>query len=281
MNDSDLLARQQAEGHKALLLLETEFNAKPRTAVLSIQGSQIRALAQFPSFFQTYPSPVILNAAILKLADWFHHGNNVVRMHIYKVLDGVSKDHLTKIINVDETMRRILPVLGSNDPTARALTLRVFGCMAIVFKDNLDVQHGVHKSTDRFETEAAVWASDQFCLRSTSFLSVMFIRIQSRLTGKNYITTLLVYHYTHPALYILLDPTTSFDIQLKLIKILRHMHNDIAMARQAKQLCLHLLTENGDNERLVIVVLRTLTKLLSVALIDQREQVSINLIWVI
>lgn len=45
-------------------------------------------------------------------------------MHIYKVLDGVSKDHLTKIINVDETMRRILPVLGSNDPTARALTLR-------------------------------------------------------------------------------------------------------------------------------------------------------------
>lgn len=74
MTDSDLLARQQAEGHKALLQLETEFNAKPRTAVLSIQGSQIRALAQFPAFFQTYPSPVILNAAILKLADWFHHG---------------------------------------------------------------------------------------------------------------------------------------------------------------------------------------------------------------
>jgi hypothetical protein len=55
---------------------------------------------------------------------FFFSRNNVVRMHIYKVLDGVSKDHLTKIINVDETMRRILPVLGSNDPTARALTLR-------------------------------------------------------------------------------------------------------------------------------------------------------------
>ncbi|KAI8086512.1 uncharacterized protein BX664DRAFT_366039 [Halteromyces radiatus] len=257
MADADLSARQQAEGHKTLLLLETEFNAKPRTTVLSIQGTQIRALAQFPSLFQTYPYPMILNAAILKLADWFHHGNNVVRMHIYKVLEGVSKDHFTKIINVDETMRRIIPVLGSNDPTARALTLRVLGCMAIIFKDSLDVQHGllqgIQKSTDRFETEAAVWACDQFCARSTTFLSVMFIRIQSKLA----------------------DPTTSFDIQLKLIKILRHMHSDIVMSRQAKQLCLKLLEQQNSNERLVIVVLRTLTKLLSVALIDQQEQVVI------
>lgn len=73
MND-DELKKSKTEGHKALIVLETEFNTKPRTAILSIQGSQIRALAQIPSVIQKYPYSMIINAAVLKLADWFRHG---------------------------------------------------------------------------------------------------------------------------------------------------------------------------------------------------------------
>lgn len=65
------IARDQSEGHKALLELEKIFNKKPRSGALGIQGSQIQALTGFIHFFEQYPYPVIINAAILKLADWF------------------------------------------------------------------------------------------------------------------------------------------------------------------------------------------------------------------
>ncbi|CAO3608752.1 unnamed protein product [Cunninghamella echinulata] len=127
--------------------------------------------------------------------------------------------------------------------------------MASIIADNLDVQHGLlqclQKATNQFEIEAAIWASDRFCSYSTTFLSVMFTRIYVKLN----------------------DPSVSNDIQLRLIRILRHMHSDIAMARQAKQLCLMILDQQNANEEFVIVVLRTLTMLLSVALLDQQEQI--------
>lgn len=72
MDDSYVsIARDQTEGHKALLELETKFNKKSRSAALSIQGSQIQALTGFIRIFELYPYPVVINAAILKLADWF------------------------------------------------------------------------------------------------------------------------------------------------------------------------------------------------------------------
>ena len=72
MEDSNAsVARDQAEGHKALLELEAKFNKKSRSAALGIQGSQIQALTGFIQIFEQYPYPVVINAAILKLADWF------------------------------------------------------------------------------------------------------------------------------------------------------------------------------------------------------------------
>jgi hypothetical protein len=61
----------QEKAHKALLELEIKFNKKPRTGALGIQGSQIQALTGFNRIFEQYPYPVVINAAILKLADWF------------------------------------------------------------------------------------------------------------------------------------------------------------------------------------------------------------------
>lgn len=71
MEDNYATSRDQADGHKALLELEKQFNKKARAATLSIQGSQIQALTGFIHMFEQYPYPVVINAAILKLADWF------------------------------------------------------------------------------------------------------------------------------------------------------------------------------------------------------------------
>lgn len=51
------------------------------------------------------------------------------------------------------------------------------------------------------------------------------------------------------------------------------MHQDIGMARQAKLACLNLLNDPDTDPKLVIVTLRTLTLLLSEAVIDRKEQV--------
>lgn len=72
------------------------------------------------------------------------------------------------------------------------------------------------------------------------------------------------------------DPSTPFDVKLQLVKIFRHMHQDIGMARQAKLTCLVMLQDPRTDSRLVIVTLRTLTLLLSEAVIDRKEQVSLR-----
>lgn len=61
---------QHSEGQKALLDLESRFTSK-KTSVHGINGMQLRVLALFPRLFEDYPYPVVITAAILKLADWF------------------------------------------------------------------------------------------------------------------------------------------------------------------------------------------------------------------
>ncbi|KAI8991463.1 hypothetical protein BDF20DRAFT_904109 [Mycotypha africana] len=246
-----------SEGHKALLELEKKFNKKARSSASNIQGSQIQALTGFIQIFDQYPYPVVINAAILKLADWFRIYNNHVKYYIYRVFKGASESQLCKVINVEETVRRILPVLGSNDPTARAIALRVFGCMSVISSNNLDVHYGIIQqmelATDRIELEAAIWAADQICARSKTFPSVIFPKIVEKLQ----------------------NPNTPLEIKTKIIKIFRHMHQDIGMAREAKSTCLQLLQDKTTDTQLVLVTLRTLTLLSSQVVIDRKEQVTL------
>ncbi|KAI8375453.1 hypothetical protein BD560DRAFT_326837 [Blakeslea trispora] len=248
--------RDQSDGHKALLELEVKFNKKGRPGSLNIHGSQIQALTGFIHIFEHYPYPVVINAAILKLADYFRIHNNLVKYYVYKVFKEASDVHLAKVFNIEETVRRILPVLGSNDPIARSIALRVLGCMSIIIAEKLDVQFGIMQrlelATDRIELEAAIWAGDQICARSNRFPSVMFAKIVDQLE----------------------NPNAPFEIKLRLIKIFRHMHQDIGMARQAKSTCLSLLEKPDVDSQLVIVTLRTLTLLLNEAVIDRKEQVT-------
>ena len=54
--------------------------------------------------------------------------NNFLRLCILKVTQQ-SEKHLDKVLNVDEFLKRIYSVIHSNDPVARAITVRWYICI--------------------------------------------------------------------------------------------------------------------------------------------------------
>lgn len=95
-------------------------------------------------------------------------GSNLLRLWILRVCQQ-SEKHVDKIINVDEFVKRIYMVMHSNDPIARALTLRTLGAVAIVIPEKQQVHHAIRgalDSHDMVEVEAAIYASVQFAAQS-------------------------------------------------------------------------------------------------------------------
>ena len=86
-------------------------------------GEQSEAIVRFPGLFAKYPFPILINSALLKLADIFRQSSNFIKLCVLRVVQQ-SERHLDKITNVDEFVKRVSTVLHSNDPVARALTLR-------------------------------------------------------------------------------------------------------------------------------------------------------------
>lgn len=93
---------------------------------------------RFPRLFEKYPFPILINSSLLKLADVFRMGNNFLRVWVLRVCQQ-SEKHLDKILNVDEFVRRIYSVIHSNDPVARALTLRTLGSVAGIIPERQNV----------------------------------------------------------------------------------------------------------------------------------------------
>uniref|UniRef100_A0A8C8F302 Integrator complex subunit 7 n=1 Tax=Oncorhynchus tshawytscha TaxID=74940 RepID=A0A8C8F302_ONCTS len=124
-------------------------------------GEQCEAVVLFPKLFQKYPFPILINSAFLKLADIFRLGNNFLRLCVLKVTQQ-SEKHLEKILNVDEFVKRVFSVIHSNDPVARAITLRMLGSLATIIPERKNAHHSVHQSLDshdNVEVEAAIFAS--------------------------------------------------------------------------------------------------------------------------
>ena len=122
----------------------------------------------YPVFFQHFPFASSITSAFLKLADLFMSGcafglhcpraqaprNNSLRLHIAAVTQR-SVQQLDKISSLDEVVRRIISVAHSNDPVARALTLRhvvqhchvplsarsMVAAFAPLIRDRKDVHH--------------------------------------------------------------------------------------------------------------------------------------------
>ncbi|KAI8583430.1 hypothetical protein K450DRAFT_223637 [Umbelopsis ramanniana AG] len=248
---------QHSEGQKALLELESKFTAK-KSSIQGTNGMQLRVLALFPRLFEDYPYPVVVTAAILKLADWFRQSNNVLKFHIYKVFEQSSEAHLPKLINTEETVRRILPVLYSNDYVARSITLRMLGCISAIIPEKLDVHHGVMQrlelAEDRPELEAAIWAADKFCGVSHRFLAVICSKLEA----------------------MIMSPSISPDVRTQLIRILRHMYVDFTMLKKALAICMNMLNLDPPiEEDQLKVVLSTIASLSKHSFLNRTEHISL------
>ncbi|KAJ2002282.1 hypothetical protein H4R26_003688 [Coemansia thaxteri] len=164
-----------ASGHTAdwafkhLFKLESECRSPALAA-------QVQAVGQFPKLFDQFPFPTLVGPAFLKLGDLFCGSPNSLRYHIAQVFSA-SQNHLQHITYTEELLRRVLVVLYSNDPIARALALRLVGNASIVFARYPEAQHGVllrYQSTHPLEIAAAVYATESLLKYSPAFLAVVW-----------------------------------------------------------------------------------------------------------
>ncbi|KAJ7341105.1 hypothetical protein JRQ81_004842 [Phrynocephalus forsythii] len=219
-------------------------------------GEQCEAVIRFPRLFQKYPFPILINSAFLKLADVFRVGNNFLRLCVLKVTQQ-SEKHLEKILNVDEFVKRVFSVIHSNDPVARAITLRMLGSMASIIPERKNAHHSIRQSLDshdNVEVEAAIFAAANFSGQSKDFAGGICNKISEMIQGL----------------------ATPVDLKLQLIPILQHMHHDASLASSACQLLQQLVT-SYPSTKMVIVTLHTFTLLAASSLVDIPKQIQLLL----
>ncbi|XP_074098202.1 integrator complex subunit 7 [Cotesia typhae] len=219
-------------------------------------GERCEAIVRFPRLFEKYPFPILINSALLKLADVFRLGSNFLRVWVLRVCQQ-SEKHLDKILNVDEFVRRIYSVIHSNDPVARALTLRTLGSAAGIIPERQQVHHSIRKSLDSHdsvEVEAAIYAARMFAAQSKLFAVSMCSKISDMIRGQ----------------------ATPASMKLQLIPILQYMHHDTSTASMVNELCMELLVSYPAVE-FVRVTLSAMSTLASATLIDVPNQVALLL----
>ncbi|TRY57952.1 hypothetical protein DNTS_009833 [Danionella cerebrum] len=198
-------------------------------------GEQCEAVVLFPKLFQKYPFPILINSAFLKLADIFRLGNNFLRLCVLKVTQR-SEQHLEKILNVDEFLKRVFSVIHSNDPVARAITLRILGSLASIIPERKNAHHSIRQSLDshdNVEVEAAIFAAASFSSYSKDFAAGICNKISEMIQG--------------------LD--TPVELKLKLIPTLQHMHHDAALASSSRELLQELVSSYPSTAMLIIRLL--------------------------
>lgn len=219
-------------------------------------GEQCEAIVRFPRLFEKYPFPILINSSFLKLGDIFRMGNNFLRLWVLRVCQQ-SEKHLDKIFTIDEFVRRIFSVIHSNDPVARALTLKTLGAVAVIIPEKQNVHHAIRRgldSHDSVEVEAAIYAASNFAAQSKAFAISMCNKISEMIRGQ----------------------ATPAGLKLQLVPALRHMHHDAAAARPVRALLTRLLPKMPAAP-FVRLMLHTLTDLAASTLIDIPDQVCIVL----
>nr|XP_061806640.1 integrator complex subunit 7-like isoform X3 [Nerophis lumbriciformis] len=240
---------QELDANSALLELDKGLRSgKP--------GEQCEAVVLFPKLFLKYPFPILINSAFLKLADIFRLGNNFLRFCVLKVTQQ-SEKHLEKILNVDEFVKRVFSVIHSNDPVARAITLRMLGSLASIIPERKNAHHNIRQSLDshdNVEVEAAIFAAASFSAQSKVFAAGICNKVSEMIQGLE----------------------TPVDLKLKLIPMLQHMHHDASLASSSRELLQNLVTSYPSTP-MVIVTLHTFTQLAASSLIDIPKQLQLLL----
>ncbi|XP_062502910.1 integrator complex subunit 7-like [Corticium candelabrum] len=221
-----------------------------------IVGEQCESILRFEGLFDRFPFPIVINSAYLKLSDVFREGTNFLRLWVWKVTQRCAC-HLEKIMNVDEVVKRLFSVTHSNDPVARALTLRMFGSMAYVVSERKNVHQCVLsslKTHDKIELEAAVFATSKLCKTSGTFAASVCDEIAEMIQGL----------------------ATPVPVKLKLLPIFQNMYHSAETATRVRQLCISLLASHPAQD-FVLIALETLTKLAAAAFLGTIPQIELLL----
>ena len=209
----------------------------------TVVSQQIQSIVRFTDLITEYPLPIIANTALLKLADVFRDcNNNFVRYWIVSVFEEV-KGELLKVLNHDELIKRFSAVLGSNDPIARSLALRMFGHMADILSDRTDLHHHIEKNLltciEGYERESCIVAIEQICSTSKHFASQILPQLETLLS----------------------DIKTPPNAKLSLIRVLRYMHTDVNTVNRTFKLCSEVLLKTYPTTPFILVILETVTQL--------------------
>ncbi|CAH8502633.1 unnamed protein product [Heterobilharzia americana] len=175
-------------------------------------GIQCKTIAQFPSVLEKYPFPVVINSILLKITQIFCNGNNYLRLCILRACTE-CRIHFKKLTVCEDIIRKLLPFTESNDPTVRALTLRLFGILHEITREHLGVHHAILKQIEshyEVESDAAVWACHTIAPISSVFAGSLC-----------------------PILCKLLNNlSTDMDTKLKLLHLGKHMHHNSSVAEK-------------------------------------------------
>uniref|UniRef100_A0AAX7SZJ8 Integrator complex subunit 7 n=1 Tax=Astatotilapia calliptera TaxID=8154 RepID=A0AAX7SZJ8_ASTCA len=225
-------------------------------------GEQCEAVVLFPKLFQKYPFPILINSLycatniFINRSLFLFSSNNFLRLCVLKVTQQ-SEKHLEKILNVDEFVKRVFSVIHSNDPVARAITLRMLGSLASIIPERKNAHHSIRQSLDshdNVEVEAAIFAAASFSAQSKDFAAGICNKVSEMIQG--------------------LD--TPVELKLKLIPMLQHMHHDASLASSSRELLQHLVNSYPSTP-MVIVSLHTFTQLAASSLIDIPKQLQLLL----
>ena len=164
---------------------------------------------------------------------------------------------ILKVTSVDEFLRRVITVINSNDPVARALTLRVIGAIAPIIAERKSVHHKVRcslDSQDQVELLAGIFAAKKLAATSSTFATDMCACVLDRVT----------------------NPATSLPVKLRLVPILQHMHHSADTAALVRSSLASMLPLY-PGQTLLTLALRTLTSLAINTRVDIPDQVTLLL----
>ena len=230
------------------LLVEIERGLKLKR---SADVAQVVVLAG--RALRTTPLPSFVNAVLLRLADLFASSNNFLRFVCLSVLLDVQ-DAVQTAVNFDEMATRLAVCLYSNDPTARAMTLRAVGALGPRLASRIDLQHAVRNAldtTDRVEKLAALAAMDAMCVTCPGLAEKVLPKFDE----------------------LLRDVRTEPDVRLTLVRVLRNMYHDADTAEPARRLALDLLLLYPTSD-VTMAVLGSLTSLAVRSRFDVDAQVA-------
>ncbi|GBG60927.1 hypothetical protein CBR_g16049 [Chara braunii] len=236
------------------------------------------------------PDISLVNAVILRLADAFRTGSNHTRLNILRVFmmqyrEGLKEEERLRsrqsrgskpgpvgqagrdrvrrryggilapgrLLNPAQVLKRVKAAISSSDPVARALTLRMIGCLTPVGAENLDIHRvvlGSLQSPDPLEVRAAIFTVCRFCEFSPAFARSAFA----------------------PVADLLESMTTAADIRTRAVGILGRMGLSPNIALMAHQLGERLLLKYPTTE-MVISTIASLTSLAANSTVTVERQV--------